>query len=165
LITDGTSGIGFEPQKLFAAEGAQVVVTGTDRGRLDAAARDIGGEVFALRADLRTLGETDSVFEEIRHRYGRLDILFANAGLGLAAPLEAVIEEHIYAQFVVNLKGGFFTAQKAAPLLRKWASVVFTNPSSTGSALLGFQSWPPPKPRYDPWCGRSLRSWHRAAFA
>jgi NAD(P)-dependent dehydrogenase (short-subunit alcohol dehydrogenase family) len=57
LITDGTLGIGLETAKLFAAEGAQVVVTGTDRGRLDAAARDIGGEVFALRADLRTLSE------------------------------------------------------------------------------------------------------------
>jgi NAD(P)-dependent dehydrogenase (short-subunit alcohol dehydrogenase family) len=126
LITGGTSGIGLEAAKLFAAEGAHVVITGTDQGRLDAAARDAGGGVLALRADLRIPNELDNVFEEIRRRYWRLDTLFANAGLGLAAPLEAVTEEHIDTQFAVNFKGAFLTVQKAAPLLVRGASVILT---------------------------------------
>jgi NAD(P)-dependent dehydrogenase (short-subunit alcohol dehydrogenase family) len=126
LITGGTSGIGLEAAKLFAAEGAQVVVTGADQVRLDAAACDIGRGVLALRADLRTPSRLDGVFEEIRRRYGQLDILFANAGLGLAAPLETVTEEHIDTQLAVNFKGVFFTVQKSAPLLTKGASVVLT---------------------------------------
>jgi NAD(P)-dependent dehydrogenase (short-subunit alcohol dehydrogenase family) len=145
--------------------GAQVVVTGTDRGRLDAAAHDIGGEVLALRTDLRRLGEVDYVFEEIRHRYGRLDILFANAGLGLAAPLEAVTEEHIDAQFAVNFKGAFFARRRLHRFLGKARVSSLPHPSSTRSAQLGFRSWPPPRPQYDRWCGRLLRSWRRAAFA
>jgi NAD(P)-dependent dehydrogenase (short-subunit alcohol dehydrogenase family) len=126
LITGGTSGIGLEAAKLFTKEGAQVVVTGADLGRLDAAARDIGHGVVALRADLRTPSELDGVFEEIRRRYGHLDILFANAGRGVAAPLEAVTEEHIDTQIAINFKGAFFTVQKATPLLTKGASVVLT---------------------------------------
>ena len=126
LITGGTSGIGLEAAKLFAAEGAQVVITGAHQERLDAAARNIGGKVLALRADLRTPSDLDRVIEEIRCRYGRLDILFANAGRGLAAPLEAVTEEHIDAQLGVNFKGAFFTVQKASPLLARGASVILT---------------------------------------
>src|SRR5262249_20713524 len=126
LITGGTSGIGYETAKLFAAEGAQVVITGSDRGRLDAAARDLGGAVLALPADLRRPSELDSLFAEIRGKYGRLDILFANAGLGLAAPLEAVTEEQIDTQLAVNFKGAFFTVQKAAPLRARGASIILT---------------------------------------
>src|SRR5262245_47302626 len=87
LITGGTSGIGLEAAKLFAAEGARVVVAGVDQRRLDAAAHDIGGEVMALRADLRTPSDLDLLFDQIKRRYGRLDVLFANAGLGVAARL------------------------------------------------------------------------------
>src|SRR5262245_20111548 len=95
LVTGGTSGIGYEAAKLFVAEGARVIVTGTDQERLDAVARDLGDRVLALRADLRVPRDLDNVFKEIRRRYARLDILFANAGLGLAAPLDAVTEEQI----------------------------------------------------------------------
>ena len=111
LITGGTSGIGLETAKLFVAEGAQVVITGANGKRLDAAARDIGGGILALR---------------IRRSYEHLDILFANAGVGFAGPLEAVTEQDIDVQLAVNFKGAFFALQKAAPLLAKGGSVVLT---------------------------------------
>jgi NAD(P)-dependent dehydrogenase (short-subunit alcohol dehydrogenase family) len=92
LVTGGTSGIGLAAAALFRSEGAQVVAVGNDPDRLGAAAAAIGGNALALRADLRRPADIDRVIEAVRGRFGRLDILFANAGLGLAAPLEAVTE-------------------------------------------------------------------------
>jgi NAD(P)-dependent dehydrogenase (short-subunit alcohol dehydrogenase family) len=126
LITGGTSGVGLEAARLFAAEGAQVIIIGADQTRLQAASRELGNQVLALRADLRTPSALDKVFREIKQRFGRLDIVFANAGIGIAAPLEAVTEQQIAEQFAVNVKGIFFTVQKAAPLMTKGASVVLT---------------------------------------
>jgi NAD(P)-dependent dehydrogenase (short-subunit alcohol dehydrogenase family) len=126
LITGGTSGIGLEAARLFHREGARVIVTGADQARLDAASRELGSDVLALRADLRMPAELDKVFDEIQRRFGRLDILFANAGVGLAAPLDAVTEQQIDEQFAVNFKGIFFAVQKAAPLLARGGSVVLT---------------------------------------
>jgi NAD(P)-dependent dehydrogenase (short-subunit alcohol dehydrogenase family) len=88
--------------------------------------RELGSNVLALRADLRRLDQLDKVFDEIQRRFGRLDILFANAGVGLAAPLDAITEEQIDEQFAVNFKGIFFAVQKAAPLLARGGSVVLT---------------------------------------
>jgi NAD(P)-dependent dehydrogenase (short-subunit alcohol dehydrogenase family) len=126
LITGGTSGIGLETAKLFRNEGAHVIVVGADQAGVDAASRELGSNVLALRADLRKPGELDKVFDEIRRRFGRLDILFANAGIGLAAPLEAVTEKQIDEQFAINVKGAFFAVQKAVPLLTEGGSVVLT---------------------------------------
>jgi NAD(P)-dependent dehydrogenase (short-subunit alcohol dehydrogenase family) len=126
LITGGTSGIGLETAKLFRDEGAHVIVVGADQASLDAASCELGSSALALRADLRKPGELDKVFDEIRRRFGHLDILFANAGIGLAAPLEDVTEKQIDEQFAINFKGAFFAVQKAVPLLAKGGSVVLT---------------------------------------
>lgn len=126
LVTGGTSGIGLEAAKLFRDQGARVIVTGVDQTRLDAASRELGGGVLVLRADLRLAGELDKVFDQIQQKFGRLDVLFANAGVGLAAALEAVTENQIDEQFAVNFKGIFFTVQKAAPLMAKGGSIVLT---------------------------------------
>jgi NAD(P)-dependent dehydrogenase (short-subunit alcohol dehydrogenase family) len=126
LVTGGTSGIGLAAAALFQAEGAQVVVVGNDPDRLATAAATIGPNTLALRADLRRPAEIDRVMEAVRERFGRLDIVFANAGLGLAAPLGAVTEAQIDEQLAVNFKGLFFTVQKAVPLMGKGASVVLT---------------------------------------
>jgi NAD(P)-dependent dehydrogenase (short-subunit alcohol dehydrogenase family) len=126
LITGGTSGIGLAAAKLFRDEGAHVIVTGTNPAGLERAARELGTDVPALRADLRVPGEFDKVVATIRDKFTHLDVLFANAGIGLAAPLEAVTEAQIDEQFSINFKGIFFTVQKAAPLLSRGASVVLT---------------------------------------
>jgi len=126
LITGGTSGIGLAAAKLFLAEGAKVAIVGSDRGRLDEAVTTLGGDVLALQADLRRPAEIDAAIEALRKRHSRIDILFANAGKGLAAPLDAVTEAQIDEQFGLNFKGLFFTVQKAARLMEKGGSIVLT---------------------------------------
>ena len=126
LVTGGTSGIGLEAARLFREEGATVVVVGQDPARLQSAALELGEGVTALRGDLSSPAEIDNVIEQIRQELGRLDVVFANAGMGLAAPLEAVTEDQIDKQFDVNFKGVFFTIQKAVPLLAEGGSIILT---------------------------------------
>jgi NAD(P)-dependent dehydrogenase (short-subunit alcohol dehydrogenase family) len=126
LVTGGTSGIGLEAAKLFRAEGASVIIVGQNPARLEAAATQLGDGVTLLRGDVSKPGDVENLINQIREKFGRIDVVFANAGIGLAAPLEAVTEDQIDTQFGVNFKGVFFTVQKAAPLLAKGASVVVT---------------------------------------
>jgi len=126
LITGGTSGIGLEAAKLFRNEGARLIVSGINPARLQEASRHLGPDVLAVRADLRVRADIDELIYTIQKKFGHLDVLFANAGIGLAAPLEAVTEEQIDEQFSVNFKGIFLTIQKAAPLLGKRGSIVVT---------------------------------------
>jgi NAD(P)-dependent dehydrogenase (short-subunit alcohol dehydrogenase family) len=126
LITGGTSGIGRAAAKLFRDEGARVVAVGLDQDRLEQTRRELGPEATTLRADLRDVAQVDALVRTVRDRFGALDVLFANAGKGTAAPLEAVTEEQVDEQFSVNFKGVFFTVQKVAPILAKGGSVVLT---------------------------------------
>jgi NAD(P)-dependent dehydrogenase (short-subunit alcohol dehydrogenase family) len=126
LVTGGTSGIGLEAAKLFREEGASVIIVGQNPDRLQAAASQFGDSVTLLRGDVSKPADIEAIVEQIRRKFGRIDVLFANAGMGLAAPLEAVTEDQIDAQFGVNFKGVFFTIQKAAPLLAKGGSIVVT---------------------------------------
>ncbi|ASG22772.1 SDR family oxidoreductase [Nitrospirillum viridazoti] len=126
LVTGGTSGIGLATVSLLRAEGAEVIAVGTNPERLAAARKIVGDNGLVLAADLRKQADIDGVIQAVSRRYGKLDIVHANAGLGLAAPLEAVTEEQIDEQFGVNFKGLFFTIQKAAPLLVEGGSIVLT---------------------------------------
>jgi NAD(P)-dependent dehydrogenase (short-subunit alcohol dehydrogenase family) len=126
LITGGTSGIGLEAAKLFREEGAAVIVVGQNAARLESAASQIGDGVTALRGDVSKPAEIETTIKQVGEKFGRIDVLFANAGMGVASPLEAVTEDQIDTQFDVNFKGVFFTIQKAAPLLAKGASIVVT---------------------------------------
>src|ERR1700753_264269 len=126
LVTGGTSGIGLEAAKLFREEGASVIIVGQNAARLQSAATELGDNVTALRGDVSKPADIENVVNQIREKFGRIDVLFANAGMGLAAPLETVTPDQIDAQFDVNFKGVFFAMQKASPLLAKGASIVVT---------------------------------------
>jgi NAD(P)-dependent dehydrogenase (short-subunit alcohol dehydrogenase family) len=124
LITGGSSGLGLATARQFVAEGAQVFITGRRQPELDAAVREIGSNVTAIRGDISNLSDLDRVFATVKEQKGRLDILFANAGGGAFVPLEEVTEEHFDKYFGINVKGTLFTVQKALPLMIAGGSIV-----------------------------------------
>jgi NAD(P)-dependent dehydrogenase (short-subunit alcohol dehydrogenase family) len=126
LVTGGTSGIGLAAALRFQAEGARVIVTGTDPRRREEAAAALGGQATVLALDLRDVPSIGRAMASIRRTHGKLDVVFANAGAGTAAPLESVSEAQFDEQTSLNFKGAFFTVQQAAPLLGRGASVILT---------------------------------------
>lgn len=124
LVKGGSSGIGLATAKLFATEGAFVFITGRRQDELDAAISAIGTNVVAIRGDIANLDELDLLFERIKAEKGRIDVLFANAGLGEFAPLGAITEKHFDTTFGVNVKGTLFTVQKASPLMPPGSSII-----------------------------------------
>jgi len=124
LITGGSSGIGLETGKLFAKEGAFVFITGRRQAELEKAVAAIGSNAKGIRGDIANLGDLDRLFEEIKEDKGRLDILFANAGLGEFAPLGTITEAHFDKTFGVNVRGTLFTVQKALPLMGEGSAIV-----------------------------------------
>jgi NAD(P)-dependent dehydrogenase (short-subunit alcohol dehydrogenase family) len=124
VVTGATTGIGFATAKAFLDEGAAVIITGQDQERLDVAKGELGGNVTGFRVDVRNVAEIDALAKSVADSAGGIDVLFANAGVALFAPLASVDEDHFDSQFDVNVKGLFFTVQKLAPLLRQDASVI-----------------------------------------
>ena len=124
VITGATTGLGFETAKHFIAEGARVIITGQNDERLAAAAEKLGGNAIPVKADVRSLADLDGLAGSVKETFGQLDILFANAGLGVFQPLEQFDEKAYDDQFDINVKGLFFTVQKLSPLLKDGASVI-----------------------------------------
>jgi NAD(P)-dependent dehydrogenase (short-subunit alcohol dehydrogenase family) len=124
LVTGGSSGIGLATAKLFAQRGAAVYITGRRQKELDEAVREIGHSATGIQGDVSRLGDIDKVYQTIREQKGKLDILFANAGLGEFAPLGDITEEHFDKQFDVNVKGTLFTVQGALPLMSAGSAIV-----------------------------------------
>ena len=133
VVIGGNSGIGLAAAKAFAAEGAQVVITGRDPATLASAAHQIGGETLALRSDVASLADLASLYEAVGARHGRIDVLFVNAGIGTFAPVREITPELWDQVHNVNLRGAFFAAQKALPLMGRGGAIVFTG--SIGSHL------------------------------
>ena len=142
VVTGGGSGIGLASAKLFAQEGAQVVIVGRTKAALEQAAVDIGNNAVAIVADVSDLDALDALYAEVGKRFGRIDVIFANAGGGSFAPLGAISEEHYQQTFDTNVKGVLFTVQKALPLLRDGASVILTSSVTaiTGTAAFSVYS-------------------------
>lgn len=136
LVTGGSAGIGLATAHRFAAEGAQVYLTGRRQEVVDAAAAGIDGDVTGIVGDVADLESLDALFATIADRSGRLDVLVANAGGGRLIGLGEITEEHYDTTFDVNVKGLVFTVQKALPLLHEGSSVVLL------SSVAGIQGLP-----------------------
>jgi NAD(P)-dependent dehydrogenase (short-subunit alcohol dehydrogenase family) len=113
LVTGGNSGIGLGTAKQFVDEGAYVFITGRREQELARAAKEIGRNVTAVQSDAANLADLDRLFTQIKREQGRLDILFANAGVARYAPLGSITEEFYDSIFDINVKGVLFTVQKA----------------------------------------------------
>jgi NAD(P)-dependent dehydrogenase (short-subunit alcohol dehydrogenase family) len=139
LITGGSSGIGLATAKRFVAEGAYVFVTGRREAELNAAVKDIGKNIKALKGDVSSLGNLDRILSVIKQDKGRLDIVFANAGVAKYAALGEITEELYDFHFNINVKGMLFTVQKALPLIPNGGSIILAS-SIVGSKGLGMNS-------------------------
>jgi NAD(P)-dependent dehydrogenase (short-subunit alcohol dehydrogenase family) len=124
VVTGGNSGIGLGVAKAYAQEGAQVAITGRNEKTLKIAAKEIGDGTLTVQSDVRKVDEIESAMREIKERFGRIDALFVNAGVGKFVPLEEVTEAFFDETVDINLKGVFFTVQKAVPLMPKGSAIV-----------------------------------------
>jgi NAD(P)-dependent dehydrogenase (short-subunit alcohol dehydrogenase family) len=124
VITGGNSGIGLASAQRLAAEGAYVFITGRRQPELDAAVKLIGKNVTAVQGDVSNLADLDRLYATVKQQKGRIDILFANAGLGEFAPIGSITEAHYDKTFNINVKGVLFTVQKALPLLVDGGAII-----------------------------------------
>ena len=124
VVTGGNSGIGLATAKRFQEEGARVAISGRSKKTLDEAVKTIGNGVVAIQSDVAKLSEIDKLFAEVSQKLGKIDVLFVNAGIAKFAPLadtpESLFDEH----FDINIKGAYFTIQKALPYLNDGASII-----------------------------------------
>jgi NAD(P)-dependent dehydrogenase (short-subunit alcohol dehydrogenase family) len=142
VITGGNSGIGLATAKRFVSEGAFVFITGRRQAQLEAAMKEIGNNVSGVQGDVANLADLDRLYAAVKTKTGRIDILFANAGVAELAPLGKVTEEHFDKTFDTNVKGMLFTVQKALPLITDGASIILNASivASTGNPALSVYS-------------------------
>ena len=127
VITGGSSGIGLATAKLFRDSGAKVAISGRNQKSLDDAIKELGAGVVAVRSDVSKLSDLDTLFNAVVKKLGRIDVLFANAGIAKFAPVSDVSEDAYDETFDINVKGAFFTIQKAIPHLNDNASIILNS--------------------------------------
>jgi NAD(P)-dependent dehydrogenase (short-subunit alcohol dehydrogenase family) len=137
VITGGSAGIGLATAKLFAEEGAYVFITGRRQAELDAAVKEIGPKAVALRADASSIADLAHLFDTVKAARGRIDVLFANAGIYEFTPFGTITEDAYDKMFDINVKGVLFTVQQAVPLMSDGGSIILTG-SVAGSK--GFEA-------------------------
>jgi NAD(P)-dependent dehydrogenase (short-subunit alcohol dehydrogenase family) len=138
VITGGTEGIGLATAKLFAKEGAHVFITGRRRKELDEAVKTIGSNVSGVQGDIAKLADLDRLYETVAAVKGRIDIVFANAGVGEFAPLGEISEEHFDKLFSVNVRGTLFTVQKALRLMNDGGSIILNGSVASAKGTPAF---------------------------
>jgi len=135
VITGGNSGIGLGIAQEYKNEGASIVIMGRDRKTLDKAQQQLGSETLVIQGNVTKFEDLENLYNQTITRFGKLDILVANAGIGLMVPFEVVDEKTFDLQFDINVKGVFFTVQKALPHLNDGASVILI---SSTAGHMGF---------------------------
>jgi NAD(P)-dependent dehydrogenase (short-subunit alcohol dehydrogenase family) len=135
VITGGNSGIGLATAKRFLEEGAKVAISGRNQKTLEEAVKSLGDGVLAIQADTAKLEEIDKFLGVVTKKFGKIDVLFVNAGVAKFAPLPDTAEAVFDEQFDINIKGAYFTTQKALPHLNDGASIIFNTSvaASTGT--------------------------------
>jgi NAD(P)-dependent dehydrogenase (short-subunit alcohol dehydrogenase family) len=138
LITGGNSGIGLATARVFLREGASVAIIGRNKAKLDAAAETLGPDVLAVQADVTDVNTMEQALAATVARFGKLDILFANAGIAQVSPLGRTSLETFEGMIRTNLTAVFFTVQAALPYLREGASIIL---NGSVHAVLGMPGW------------------------
>jgi NAD(P)-dependent dehydrogenase (short-subunit alcohol dehydrogenase family) len=137
VVTGGNSGIGLGTAKAFLREGAKVAITGRNDATLQAAQKELGPETLVIKADMSQVSEITRAMDQIRKRFDRIDALFVNAGIGSFVPFEQVTEEFYDNIMATNVKGLFFTVQKAVPLLAPGSAVVLNGSINAHKGMPG----------------------------
>ena len=137
VVTGGNSGIGLATGKAFAAQGARVAITGRDKKTLEQAAREIGPQTLAVQADVTDLSSLDTLFRQVKERLGNIDALVVNAGVARFAPIDEVTVQHYDVLLDTNLKGSYFTVQKALPGINRGASIILMTTAADTLGLPG----------------------------
>ena len=127
VVTGGNSGIGLASAKRLAEEGARVLISGRDPKTLEAAVAQIGAGTLTVQADVSKMADIDKLAAFTKEQFGKIDVLFANAGIFKVAPFAATSEAAFDEQFAINVKGVYFTVQKMLPLLNDGASVILNS--------------------------------------
>jgi NAD(P)-dependent dehydrogenase (short-subunit alcohol dehydrogenase family) len=138
IITGGTEGIGLATAKLFVKEGAYVFITGRRQKELDEAVKAISSNVSAVQGDIAKLPDLDRLYETVSKEKGRIDIVFANAGVAEFVPFGSVTEDHFDKLFNINVRGTLFTVQKALPLLKVGGSIILNGSVASVKGTGGF---------------------------
>jgi NAD(P)-dependent dehydrogenase (short-subunit alcohol dehydrogenase family) len=157
VVTGGNSGIGLATAKRFQQEGARVAISGRSKKTLDEAVKMIGNGALAIQADVAKLAELDQLYAEVSQKLGKIDVLFVNAGVAKIASLAETSESMYDEQFDINIKGAYFTIQKALPLLNDGASIILNTSVADRKGNIGTSAYSATK--------AALRSLARTAAA
>ena len=157
VVTGGNSGIGLAAAQRLQQEGAKVAISGRSRKTLDEAVKKIGNGVVAVQADVAKPADMDKLYAEVAQKLGKIDILFVNAGVAKFAPLAQTSEDVYDEQFDINIKGAYFTIQKALPLLNDGASIILNTSVADSAGTAGTSAYAATK--------AALRSLARTAAA
>jgi NAD(P)-dependent dehydrogenase (short-subunit alcohol dehydrogenase family) len=157
VVTGGNSGIGLATAKRFQEEGARVAIAGRSKKTLDEAVKIIGNGVLAVQTDVAKLADVDKLYAEVSRKLGKIDVLFVNAGVAKFAPFAETSESTYDENFDINIKGAYFTIQKALPFLNDGASIILNTSVADAKGNAGTSAYSATK--------AALRSLARTAAA